>query len=1142
MFFNQLLTACTTDYDVSEKYDILRTVFRQSVDLAVRDNTIAFGSFFAKVDYCLKEHNVPYSIANLIHQARKEIFPRANGNTPPDAATLDAAFVHNLKATALLVHYLSDNAPIRDDLRSYFPKADRHASWGRFDENALRVIVERWDDNFIWATSENDNTTVCICYGEANTYLSSGGKGDWSYLNNILWKGAQLNIVRIRKDTTDDSIYMPELIILEPDYLVNITTIAGCFETYAESPFVNLIAKIKPSANSLPIHLGNLSGQFLDETVHGSTNTFEESLNTFIGKNALSMISCPELIRNYDDFKKEARCQKENIERLIGKDLEEEIGNFDMKDVVLEPSFFSEILGIQGRIDFLHEKDGEVTIIEQKSGKGEFVSFRAPGYNPDIPRSKEPHVVQLLLYRALFIYEFGMYSSALNHVMLLYSKYARGLVNEAPRPELFLRAMRMRNLLTWCEFHYAKEGFGLLATLTPEKLNKKQISGRLWNEFVRPQLSELLTPIATATPLERAYYLRFMQFIANEQLLSKVGNKTKEASGFASIWNDTLEEKRTAGSIYDRLHIELPDNASAEQATNEVSEIIALLSSDDMATDSSNFRIGDIVIVYPYNYNDTTLQPNACAQMVHRASIIDISEGRIRLRLRNSQTDRKVFENWPSDTLWAIEHDLFDSASGTLYSAMHSFLSAPKSRRDLLLSQRMPETDATLRRMGEYGAFNTLIDRAVQAKELFLIIGPPGTGKTSFGLVNLLNEELLRGTNILLMSYTNRAVDEICSKLVEIEGLDFLRIGSDLSCSPEYRKYLLSTRASALGSANEVNKLIRNTRVFCATTAALNANMSLLSLKEFSLAIIDEASQILEPHIVGLLSAQSGDTCRIAKFVLIGDHKQLPAVVQQTQQESVVTQPELNAINLTDCRGSLFQRLLSRFKTPDGYDERYVYMLTNQGRMHHDIAEFPNLSFYEGKLDVVPLAHQLLPNEAVESDDSIVRMLTSSRLSFVDVRPERRPTTSLKTNIAEARRIAATVYQIYLMNKDHFDCESTVGVIVPYRNQISTVRNEIDRYGVELLHDITIDTVERYQGSQRDYILYGFTVQQPYQLQFLTDSTFEEDGCVIDRKLNVAMTRARLNLVLFGNVELLSQVPTFSSLITFIRERGNLTV
>ena len=134
--------------------------------------------------------------------------------------------------------------------------------------------------------------------------------------------------------------------------------------------------------------------------------------------------------------------------------------------------------------------------------------------------------------------------------------------------------------------------------------------------------------------------------------------------------------------------------------------------------------------------------------------------------------------------------------------------------------------------------------------------------------------------------------------------------------------------------------------------------------------------------------------------------------------------------------------------------------------------------------------------------------------------------------------IAATVHAVYDLESDDYDSEKTVGVIVPYRNQISTIRNEIDKYGISCLHDITIDTVERYQGSQRDYIIYGFTVQQPYQLDFLTNNVFEEDGQLIDRKLNVAMTRARLGLVLIGNPAMLKKNVTFRKLLDFVRSKG----
>lgn len=1136
--YMQLEASCADGISAKERYDILRTVFRHAVEQAVIDCQIAFAGFFSKVDYCIKEYEIPYTIANLIQQARKDIFPKSNSSQELSDDELTKLFPHNLKAIALFIYHVCGKEEIPKTLKDHFPLADRKSTWGKFDENVLRVAVERWDDNYIWATEEENNTTLQICYGNENNVLTLDGEADWSYLKTILWKGAQLNLVRIRKDERGE-ICMPELIILEPDFLVNITTIASCFETYAESPFVNLVNKIKPSPNTQPIHLGNLSGQFLDDTVHDRNIAFEDSLKEFVNKNALNMISCPELIANFGQFKQDAQIQKRNIEKLIGRDLSKSIGHYDKEHVVLEPSFFSDVLGIQGRLDFLYQNGDDVTIIEQKSGKGEFVPYNASGYNPNIPVAKETHKVQLILYRALFNYEFQKYADNIKHIMLLYSKYSGGLIRLGNNQSLLLRAIKMRNLLAWSEILYAKEGLDILAALTPEKLNQKKLSGRLWEEHIKRQLTDLLDPITSATKLERLYYLRFLRFLENEQLLAKVGNKLKEGSGFASIWNDTLEDKKAAGNIYDRLSIA---GFKFEDSHESSVSGIRLRFNEPQDADTTNFRIGDIVILYPYNYNNKTKTPNACAQMVHRASIVDIHEDVIELRLRNSQTDKKTIENKPEGTLWAIEHDMFESMTGSLYSAMHSFLSAPKSRRDLLLSQRQPESDPTIQRKGEYGGFNNLVDHAKQAKDLFLIIGPPGTGKTSYGLVNLLKEELLEeGTSVLLLSYTNRAVDEICSKLAGIKeedpDFDFVRIGSDLSCSKEYREHLLSSKLSDSRDGNSANKLIRSIRVFCGTTAALNANLSLLQIKHFSLAIVDESSQILEPHLIGLFSAQKDNRCQIDKFVLIGDHKQLPAVVQQTPEESVVTEPELNDINLRDCRLSLFERLLAQFKTDNGYDERFVYMLTKQGRMHKDIAEFPNYAFYGNKLDIVPLDHQLLPNVRKDTGNSIITMLTTRRIAFVAAEPPAL-SPSAKTNSIEARMIAATVHAIYELTANGFEPEKTVGVIVPYRNQISTIRNEVDKFNIPCLHHITIDTVERYQGSQRNYIIYGFTIQQPYQLNFLTNNVFEEDGLIIDRKLNVAITRARLNLVLIGNPVLLNENFTFYKLMEFVRSKG----
>ena len=543
-------------------------------------------------------------------------------------------------------------------------KKDRKGRWSKFDINLLRCIVRSWDDDYIYATEEQNASELKICYGQQNRYLTLGGKGDWTYLKQILSTDTQLNLVRIRME---EDVCMPELIIYEPDYLIDITTIASCFETYAESPYVNMVNRLKPQANTVHIHLGNLAGRFLDDTVHNRNVPFGEGVMEFFKTNTISLTSCDDMNdqATVQKFYQDARSQKQNIQKLIGNDLPKEVDEYDPKAVVLEPTFFSDVLGIQGRLDLLHEKEGRTTIIEQKSGKGEFVPFSSPEYNPNRPVPQEKHLVQLSLYRALFNYEFKKHSDQLRHFMLLYSKYAEGLVSIANLPELTLRAIRMRNLLTWTDLTQGDMGINVLRNLTPDKLNRKGTTGRLWEEWTRPELENILRPIQEATELERAYYFRFLQFVEREHLLAKVGNKTKDDSGFAAIWLDTLEDKRAAGNIYEEMTIE-----EFGLSADGMVESLRLRFDMEQTADTSNFRKGDIVIVYPYREGNV---PNACAQMVNRASIKEITTKGVEVVLRNSQTDKQVFDA-PEGTRWAIENDMFESSARALYSCLHSFL------------------------------------------------------------------------------------------------------------------------------------------------------------------------------------------------------------------------------------------------------------------------------------------------------------------------------------------------------------------------------------------------------------------------------------------------------------------------------------
>ena len=1110
-FFNELETAVSLRPDFRKVYRSFNQVFQKFINQQTSQTRLNLGGAFAKTDYLLKEHRAPRKLVKTTNDTRVRL--RKYYEMPESEWQKFCLF--DLKNLCQFIAFICD-CTIPGSLIALFPTEKVPSFTPLLVGECLRAIVEQWDDDYVYVQTEegSDEELTKVSYAHGNTIYNY----DWSYLKDMFYKGAQLNLVRPRED---DGVIYPELIIFEPDYLVNISTVAHCFTNYADSPFVELTKKLEPSKPTEAIVLGNLAGQLLDESIHQLPNTrsYTESVKDFFKNNAIALLTAG--VR--PQFHSDAQRQKQNITQAIHVALPTALQRFNSRDGLVEPSFFSEMLGLQGRMDYL-QMDFKV-LLEQKSGKGSF-----PYDNFTTPRQTDEHYVQLLLYMALIRYNYREIYERNGkelHAFLLYSKYSESLLGLGFSPELIFKAIKVRNGIAWTEMLYTQpNGYRILDGLTPDQLNMKKVNNPLWTNYQMPQIASILNPIQNATELEKAYYYRFLTFIANEHVMSKLGNKTKESSGFAATWHDSLSDKLAAGNIYDKLTLDWPN----ADTTGRIDSVVLKFSETD-DNDMSNFRTGDIVILYPYEKDK---EPDARKTMVFRCTIEDIQTDKISLALRATQSDNRVFVK-EQGKLWAIEHDFMESSYSSLYKGMQSFLTAPQQRRDLLLLQREPETDNTLELKGDYQGFNDLALNVKRAKDLFLIIGPPGTGKTSYGLLYTVKEELMEpDSSILLLSYTNRAVDEICSKLTK-EGIDFIRIGGPLSCALEYRDRLLSSIVQNTQKVGDLKEILLSTRVFVGTTTSLNSNISLFQLKQFSLAVIDEASQILEPHLIGLLSANKDGVPAIRKFVLIGDHKQLPAVVQQKPEISKVQDAILNQIHLTDCRLSLFERLLKQYVR----NKDVTYMLTKQGRMHHDIALFPNYTFYNNQLKEVPLDHQTtnLPLTGT-GNNGIDDLLATRRIAFIaSETPQNSPTDKVNQN--EADMIAAMVVRIYEIEKGNgFDVNTTVGVIVPYRNQIAAVRKTIDQYGISILHDMTIDTVERYQGSQRKYIIYGFTIQQYYQLNFLTNNVFEDfDGSIIDRKLNVAMTRAEEHLIMVGNPELLSNNFTFFKLIEFVNSK-----
>jgi superfamily I DNA and/or RNA helicase len=666
--------------------------------------------------------------------------------------------------------------------------------------------------------------------------------------------------------------------------------------------------------------------------------------------------------------------------------------------------------------------------------------------------------------------------------------------------------------------------------------------------FAAAGINNFKSIFKTASELELEYFHSFYSFVTKEHYISKAGDMEYDSTkGISSLWLSSLEEKFETGEI-------LTDLTIAENLTETDLPSITLKIPAYDHDFLPNFRQGDIVILYERN----NPEDNVKNKQIFKGSIQELTPTEITIRIRYKQRNQSVL---PQNSKYAVEHDFLDSSYNSMYRGLYAFLQANQDRKDLVLN-RKPEFDISQKLIGDYSLhngienkeINPIILKAKQAKDYFLLIGPPGTGKTSLVLKSMIEEFYCEpNNNILLLSYTNRAVDEICDALDNVNNYpSYIRIGSELSCERKHRKRLLEKVIEHCENRNEVKAKIQEHRIFVGTVASLSNKTELFKLKNFQVAIIDEASQILEPSLVGILSAKNANGGNaIDKFILIGDHKQLPAVVLQNEESSKVTCVSLNQIGLSDRKNSFFERLYNLHKA----DKKSLVwgMLHKQGRMHPDIALFPNYSFYNSQLEAVPTIHQTsnLEYKSYESGNPFHKLIATKRIAFIPSEKHKADKTN-KTNTHEAKiasKLVKELRELCLLNglelvsnepvKDDpkKDKKISIGIITPYRSQISLIKREIHDLNIPELNAISVDTVERFQGSQRDIIIYSFSVNQFYQLDFLSNN-IEDEGQIIDRKLNVAITRAKKQLFVIGNPSILSNNLTYYRFIEFIRSKS----
>jgi DNA replication ATP-dependent helicase Dna2 len=413
-----------------------------------------------------------------------------------------------------------------------------------------------------------------------------------------------------------------------------------------------------------------------------------------------------------------------------------------------------------------------------------------------------------------------------------------------------------------------------------------------------------------------------------------------------------------------------------------------------------------------------------------------------------------------------------------LLTALHdALLTQSADSKDVLFDRRDPDfvtIDETF--IDNNDAQNEAVRLAVGGEDFALVHGPPGTGKT-YTLARIVRALVARGNRVLLSAFTNRAVDNAVEALAEQGFTDVVRMGTESGVRDDMQEYRLETS----GHPAETAAKLTDAPVVAATTATCGSRA--MREQSFDVAVVDEAGQLTEP---GTLAA----TTRADSFVLVGDHHQLPPVVRAEETDDGVA----------DLGSSLFERLIEAH--PDA-----SVLLDRQYRMAQRIQAFASREFYDGKLrpatgDVAGQHVSDLPGVAPADLPTHLR----DRVAFID--PE--GVADGNTNPAEAKAVAETVRDYLAAGVSLAD----IGVIAPYRAQVAEINKHVP-------DGVTVDTVDRFQGSSKQIIVISFVATEDL------DSPIFEDY----RRVNVALTRAKKALVLVGDADALSTDDTYARMV-----------
>ncbi|MFC7141948.1 AAA domain-containing protein [Halosimplex aquaticum] len=908
----------------------------------------------------------------------------------------------------------------------------------------------------------SDPKTVSTQYGESELVEVSlrpdRGRGEpttvtlwdkWTETATYLEPGMELAVTnpeeREYRGEQQFSTTGDSMVVVEPDFLVDVTDV----RSWVQCPRMYYLNKIGGTPNAYPVVKGTIVHEVFGDLLRG--RDLDESIDERVEEAGLELGM---LGRSADEVREEVRQNASAIEGWLQQ------GTLtDEDEWRSEMTLVSETYGLKGRADAVRRG----MPVELKTGKN---TKREPRFHDK---------VQATCYALILGERRG---EPPDTGTLLYTKNAAVERNEesgdlSPAKEFsigsgFLKfVLRTRNALAAME-HGVDVPTGYEADAKCEYCFEQDtcmaVSGRLGQESKAGQVG---SPVPEE---EREYFDRVYQSIERE--------RRAVHREYAKLWEQTPEERADD----DRALVDLEPTERREldggnwelraRGTGAVSKI----------------REGDLVLA---SDGDPIRGEAELARVERLGGGVDDGDER-------SDDPRPEIVVTADEPVELRRIDVYPSELSTdrMLTALHdAILTQSPAEKDVLFGRREPEFES----VGEtYVPNNDAQDEAVRlavgCEDCALIHGPPGTGKT-YTLAHIVQALVEDGERVLLSAFTNRAVDNALEALVDQGFEDFVRVGTESGVREDMQQY----RLERAGDPDERVAELRDAQVVAATTATCGSRI--MREQDFDVAVVDEAGQLTEP---GTLAA----TNLAERFVLVGDHQQLPPVVQADEPDPETESDggageDVPAPGATLSR-SLFQRLIERY--PDA-----SVMLNRQYRMAQRIQAFASREFYDGELRPATgeVAAQHLRDLSGVDVGSLPDHL-ADQVAFVD--PDGRAEGN--TNPTEAATVAETV-QAY---RDAGVPAEEIGVIAPFRAQVAEI-------GKHVSDGVAVDTVDRFQGSSKEVIIISFVATGS-----LVSPIFEDY-----RRVNVALTRAKKALVLVGDAEALGTDETYGRMVDWAR-------